>query len=134
MIIQLPPKNSRRWTGPYLGNYYGTLWKTFNVDLDREEGKIGLSRRLDTVADTSTLTDSELGVISAFIRANSDCTDRYWALSDSGSLYRVDSSPTGTWALDTLANSPTRGHDMAIFENDTRGDSVSRQQIGRAHV
>ena len=52
MKIHIPPQETRRWTGPYLGNYYGTLWKTFNVDLDKNEGKISLSQRFQRIEDT----------------------------------------------------------------------------------
>ena len=127
MKLRIP--QSRRWSGPYLGNYYGDLWKTFNIDLDREEGKICLSKRMDTVADTTDTNSDTLTLATAFLRANSDCVDRYWALCDSGILLNVDSSPTGDWKTDALANSPDRCHDFTIFENDTRGDSASKQQL-----
>src|SRR3990167_5300167 len=107
MPIHIPSEKIKRWTGPYLGNYYGDLWKTFNVDLDREEGKICLSRSLDTVADTSDTNSDTLTTIDAFIRTDADCVDRYWGLSRDGALYKVDSSPTGDWVVDSLANSPT---------------------------
>lgn len=121
---------TRRWTGPYLGNYYGDLYKTFNVDLDREEGKVCLSRRLTKVADTSdTNTDTLLRTV-AFLRTDADCTDRYWALSDSNGLFRTDGvDPSTGWKCDSLANSPAKPRDFALFEKDTRADSLSRQQL-----
>ncbi len=129
MGIHIPPQSSRRWSGPYDGDYSGVLWKTFNVDLDRNEGKVCLSRRLTSVADTTVASDSELGIVDAFLRTNADCTDRYWALSSGAKLYRsTDSNPGGTWGADTLANSPTNARDMAVFENDSFGDT-SRQQL-----
>lgn len=129
--IFIPSQSTRRWTGPYLGNYYGNLWKTFNVDLDRQEGKVGLSRRLVRVADTTDSNSDTLGTIDAFVRSNADCSDRWWALSENGPLYRVVGAsptvPSDSWEVDTLASSPTDAKDMAVFENDSRQDSGRNQ-------
>lgn len=122
-------RTTRRWAGIYAGDYAGNLWKTFNVDLDREDGNITLSRRLSKIADTTDTNTDTLGIIDAFVRTNADCTDRFWALSSRGALYHSkDSNPSDSWAGDTLASSPTDATDMAIFENDTLGDT-SRQQL-----
>ena len=132
MKIHIPPIELRRWTGPYLGNYYGVLSKTFNVDLDKSEGKVSLSRRLTQVADSGAGM-TNLGIVDAFIRTDADCVDRFWALSRSGVLARTDTSnplvlDTATWVEDTLANSPTDARDFDNFEKDTLGDT-SRNQL-----
>lgn len=131
--FNIPPSNIRRWSGPYLGNFYGTLWRTFNVDLDRSEGKVGLSRRLIRVADTLDTNSDTLGVITTFLRSNADCTDRWWGLSDTGRLYNTrgadPTNPADTWDVDTIASSPAICYDMTLFENDTRGDSINRNQL-----
>lgn len=129
--FSIPPTNTRRWTGPYLGNFYGTLWKTFNVDLDRSEGKISLSRRLTRGADSTDTNTDTLGVITTFLRTNADCSDRWWGLSDSAALYNADTlmNPDTGWKVDAIASSPTNCHDMTVFENDSRGDSINRQQL-----
>lgn len=131
MIINIPPKETKRWTGPYLGNYYGELWKTFNVDLDRSEGKISLSSRFQRITDSSTMIGgtAESGRVQAFTRTDADCTDRYWALA-STSLLKTDSAtpenqpePERNWSLDGIASSPTSNRDMTIHGNDSRADS-----------
>lgn len=134
--IHIPPQAVRRWTGLYQGSYYGTIWKTFNVDLDREEGKVSLSRRLVRTADTRDTTDTgklALGLVTAFLRSDADCTDRYWALNSQGRLFKTDSSvnplPNDSWRADTNTGTPTAARDMTIFERDTRGDSINRQQL-----
>ena len=140
MIRHIPPQETKRWTGPYLGNYYGTLWKTSGVDLDREEGRITLARRMTQVADTTDTNSDTLLLVSAFLRADADCTDRWWALSlanqldsDVGQLYQTAGTtpvnPSDSWQVDVLANTPTRAKDMTVFERDTRGDSLSRSQL-----
>jgi len=134
MKIHIPPQSIRRWTGPYLGDYYGSLYQTFNIDLDRKEGKVYLSRRLVKVADTLDALDTgtiALGLVTAFLRTNADCTDRWWALNRNGRLFRTDSSanplPTDTWNSDTWAATPIDAVDMTIFGNDSRVDSGRNQ-------
>lgn len=127
--ISIPPKNTRRWTGPYPGSYYGTLWRTFNVDLDRNDGVITLSRRFERIEDTiSDFTgDNQYAV---FLRTNADCTDRYWALRDGAGLAKTDSAspenttlPSDSWDTDALASTPSPCRDMTIHGNDSRNDS-----------
>jgi len=129
MNIHIPSKSTRRWTGPYLGNYYGSLWKTFNIDLDKNEGTIGLSRRFERIEDTISDFTAD-NPYTAFLRTNADCTDRYWALRDGGGLQKTDSvtpenatSPADSWDTDALSNSPITSRDFTIHGNDSRNDS-----------
>lgn len=126
--INIPPKNIRRWTGIYPGSYYGTLWKTFNVDLDRNDGMITLSRRFERIEDTTEFTGDNQYTV--FLRTNSDCTDRYWGLRDGGGLIKTDSTtpenaalPSVDWDTDALAGTPPAPRDMTIHGNDSRNDS-----------
>lgn len=126
----IPPKETKRWTGPYLGNYYGTLWKTFNVDLDKNEGTIGLSRRFERIEDTVAPDFTGDNAYVAFLRTNSDCTDRYWALRDGGGLSKTDSAtpenatlPSDSWDTDALASTPVACRDFTVHGNDSRNDS-----------
>lgn len=127
--ISIPPKELHRWTGPYLGNYYGVLWRTFNVDLDRNDGKVMLSRRFQRIEDTiSDFTGN--AAFTAFVRTNADCTDRYWALADAGGLSKTDSAspenatlPSDSWDTDTLASTPQTCRDFTVGFNDSRNDS-----------
>jgi hypothetical protein len=128
MEIQIPPKTTRRWTGPYNGNYEGDLWRTFNVDLENSPGHITMSRSFKNVADTGDTNLMNMAVIDAFTRTNADGLDRWWALNRAGRLARTDTlNPitltTATWDEDTLANSPIDARDMTIHENDSNDDS-----------
>lgn len=124
----IPPKETKRWTGTYPGNFYGVLWKTFNVDLDKSEGNVSLSRRFERIEDS---TEFAMGnQFSVFLRTNSDCTDRYWALNNGGTLAKTDSTqpenatlPSEDWDLDAIASTPTSARDMTIHGNDSRNDS-----------
>ena len=125
----IPPRELRRWTGPYLGNYYGSLWKTWNVDLDKNEGTIGLSRRFERIEDTvSDFTGDN--TYTAFLRTNADCTDRYWALRSGAGLSKTDSAtpenatlPSDSWDTDAIASTPTTPRDFTVHGNDSRNDS-----------
>ena len=127
-MFEIPPKELNRWTGPYLGKFHGVLWKTSNVDLDRNEGTIGLSRRLQRIEDTTEITESNQ--YSAFLRTNADCTDRYWALNYSGALVKTDSVapenatlPSDDWDTDGTASTPDSCMDFTVHGNDSRNDS-----------
>lgn len=124
----IPPKELQRWSGPYLGNYYGVLWKTANIDLDKNEGKVMLARRMERIEDTSDFTGN--GAFMAFLRSNADCTDRYWALRDTEGLSKTDSAqpensclPSDSWDTDALDSTPLTPKDMTVGGNDSRNDS-----------
>ena len=126
MPINIPPKETRRWTGPYLGDYYGVLWKTYNVDLDRREGKVMLSRRMERIEDTGSDFTGD-APFTAFTRTDADSTDRYWGLRLREGLAKTDSqatpAPADSWDTDGLTSSPTTPVDFAINGNDSRNDS-----------
>ena len=126
MSIEIPQSNIRRWTGPYLGNYYGSLWRTFNIDLENSPGHTTLSRSLVNIADTTDANLANLSVIDAFQRTNADGTDRYWALNRGGRLAKTDSTGGNalvlnntTWDEDTMTGTPIDAKDMSIHENDS---------------
>ena len=137
MDIEIPNKQTRRWSGIYQGNYYGDLWKTFNVDLESDVGHIALSRNFSIVADTSDTDDTgtqALGTVVAFLRTNASNIDRWYAISG-GSMFTTDSSsvsidrdnPYHGWRNDTVANSPVGAQDMTVHENDP--DSAGGENV-----
>lgn len=129
MIRHIPPKEIRRWTGPYLGDYYGTLWKTYNIDLDKKEGQISLAQRMQRIEDTTEVTGINISPI-AFLRTDADCTPRYWALSANDGLLKTDSAspedsslPSLDWDTDVLDSTPADPRDFTVHGNDSRNDS-----------
>lgn len=127
-MIRRIPQNGR-WEGVATGLYGGSFRRTFSVDLDREEGAVGISPKLVRVEDSTTLSglSGDSNRIVAFERTNADCTERIWALAGNG-LYRTDSTPYSGVVLafdpDTIANSPTsKMHDLTSYGNDSRSDS-----------
>ncbi len=132
MSVEIPQKEIRRWSGPYLGNYYGSLWRTFNIDLENSPGHITLARNFVNVADTTDGNLANLAVIDNFTRTNADGLDRFWALNRGGRLAKTDSNnpvllSQATWDEDTLAGTPTDAKDMTVHENDS--DSAAGNNI-----
>lgn len=123
--LSIPPTSTRRWTGPYLGDYYGVLWKTRNIDLDAREGKVMLSRRMERIEDTADFTGDAAYI--AFTRTDADSTDRYWGLRLREGLAKTDSSatplPSDSWDTDAIASSPVTPVDFTVHSNDSRNDS-----------
>lgn len=129
MIRHIPPKEYPRWGGVTDGMFFGTIRKTFSLDLDRFEGVAMISPKMERIEDSTELADlsGDSNRIVNFIRTDADCTDRYWALSGSA-LYKTDSAaapdPADDWDTDGLDSSPTNGmHDFAVHGNDSRADS-----------
>ena len=125
--LTIPPKELRRWTGPYLGDYYGVLWKTSNIDLDRRDGKIMLSRRMERIEDTVAPDFTGNSAYTAFTRTDADCTDRYWGLRLNEGLAKTDSAsaplPSDSWDTDALTNTPITPRDFTVHNNDSLGDT-----------
>lgn len=128
-IRHIPSKSNPRWTGPYAGELQGILRKTFNVDLDKNDGAIQLSQRLARIEDSGEFTGID-APITAFLRTNADSTDRYWALSFKDGLLKTDSStpenaasPALDWDTDGLDSSPAVPLDFTVHLNDSRNDS-----------
>ncbi len=129
-MIKFPNQKSKRWTGPYLGNYQGDLWRTYNIDLDNSPGHITISRRFIHVADSTDSNLTHMGVVGTFLRSDADCIDRYWGQIINGRLLKTDTiNPLdlnqAKWVEDGLSNSPTDARDMTIHENDSNADTGS---------
>ena len=111
--IKLPQQG--QWRGIFPGKYKGELWQTYNIDLEKSEGRISLSDKARIVADSDTDLAS-LGVPLQFLLTNADATLRWWALTSGGMFKSSDSAATG-WSSDSAtAGSPLVPLDMTIHE------------------
>jgi hypothetical protein len=119
-MIRLP--ENKQWRGLSQGNYFGELWQTRNIDLERSLGRITLSDKMRIHADDTDSNMSNLGVVTKFIRSNADATDRFYALCSSatsgGRMFETNAaSPIGTWAEDTTTGVSTNYLDMEVHES-----------------
>lgn len=113
------PGEDKKFKGQFSGNYAGNLWQTFNIDLEKDPGRVCLSGKLQRQY-------SGLGVVDKFIRSNANATDQWYGLvvdsTPSGTSGNILSNgnatiTAGTWASDGEANSPNDPHDAVIHES-----------------
>lgn len=97
--------------GQFPGNYSGNLWQTFNIDLEKNPGRISLS-------DKMRIFKSGLGVVSKFIRTNATGTDEWFGIVDRTDILRNGSATitAGTWISDDTTGTFNDPLDMVIHE------------------
>lgn len=92
------------------GNFVGNMWDSWNIDLERQPGRIKLSNKLRQ--------DSTIGLVTKFVRTNADNTSQWWGLEHDSNLNKNGDNDLdgGTWAADTETNTPTDCKDMIVHE------------------
>ena len=104
------PQQQGNWTGQYQGDYYGDIRRSFNVDLERNPGKIELSQ-VQQIVFTDT-NDTDFQRVEAFAKTNlpGDSSIRFYAAAfdtfdGNTSGYRLfhstDSNPDTGWVHDS---------------------------------
>jgi hypothetical protein len=100
----------KKFKGQFPGNYSGNLWQTFNIDLEREQGRIVLSDKMRRLT-------SGLGVVTKFIRTNATGTDQWFGLTVSDILRNGNSLIiSGTWISDDTTGTFNDPLDAVIHE------------------
>src|SRR3990167_569611 len=125
--IRIPVRQGE-WRGQFEGDFYGDIRRSYNIDLERNHGKIELSEAQATVfSDTN---DTDFQRVEAFAKTNmsADSGVRYYAAAfdtfdGNTSGYRLfrstDSNDTG-WARDSdesPGNTQFFIHDIINFPN-----------------
>jgi len=77
-----------------------------NVDIHNKESHLQVSQKL--TQETDVFTD----LVKWFVRDDNDATYKYWALGDTGNLYK-SASIGGTWSLSS--NVGGHGNGMTIY-------------------
>lgn len=137
-VIRLPSPNTKRWTGIYPGSYLSSLYKTFNIDLDLNRGKINLSRASTKIIQNDTTTLANVGLASAFLQSDADHTARYYGIMKGGKVFKTSgTSPITGWTEDTTLSDtaiPYLASDMTVHEqsNDTLGVAYDRLFLTRS--
>jgi len=111
MSSQSIPRNPKQWRGIYPGKYFGDLWQTFNIDLEREPGRLVLANKFRRFA-------SGLGNVFKFMRTDASTTDQWFGIVHGTDLLRNGNSSIigGTWVTDDLTNTFNDPRDMEIHE------------------
>ena len=95
---------SKKWSGIFEGEFFGNLYLTKNISLERSKGKVVLGEAFAAIFDS--VDDSDLITPVAFIRSSADTTDRYWV--NAGKLFKTtNTNPEVGWTQDAIASSPT---------------------------
>lgn len=93
------------------GVYFGDLWQTFNIDLEKYPGRIALSDKLRRFS-------SGLGVVSKFIRTNATGTDQWFGIVTDTDILR-NGNPiinSGTWITDDTTGTFNDPKDGVVHE------------------
>ena len=114
------PKTPKQWRGCYAGRYFGDLYQTLNIDLERNPGRLSLSNKMRRLI-------AGLGVVHKFLRTDALATDQWFGLvqastssaTDGDILRNGDTSIIGgTWISDATDGagdaSPVNVHDMIL--------------------
>lgn len=95
---------NRKWSGIFEGEFFGNLFLTKNIDLEKSKGKVVLGENYSAVFDSAD--DADLITPVAFVRTAADTTDRYWV--NAGKLFKTtNTDPETGWTQDAIANSPS---------------------------
>lgn len=92
------PQN-KQWRGALPGKYAGNLWQTFNIDLEREPGRIVLS-------DKFRVHQSDKGAVYQFLLTDAGGSSEWWGLVRGNKMINNGSSTivVGTWDDDDTTN------------------------------
>ena len=116
--ITFPQRSDKGYRGIFPGRIYGDIVRAFNLDFKTEPGRMGISRRQGTpVVDSVSL--ATLDIIDAFLRINSDGTERWWGIGRSGDAFNATgTSPLSGWAKDALTGTPADCLDAVRHETN----------------
>jgi len=123
----IPNPQTQKWRAGLPGKFFGDIIQSWNIDLERSEGKVSSSQRAAILADSTDV--SGMGTPLHFLATDADATSRWWALSTGKMANTSGSDPVTGWAADALANSPTDAQDMVVHESN---NSNQRLLVTRA--
>ncbi|MCK9370222.1 hypothetical protein M0R04_09980 [Candidatus Dojkabacteria bacterium] len=114
--IHIPNIQTKTWSGIFEGIFDGTIWKSFNIDLEKSVNKLLLAKRFKELQNSGD--DTDVGTVNKFLPSNASNSTRYYAAVRYGKLLRTaNSDPMGTYAADATTDAPTQCFDMVNFES-----------------
>lgn len=111
----MPIPQNKQWLGVYPGKYAGDIYQSFNIDLEKEQGRLRLGDKFRILTDGDDAAAP--GLPYKFLRTNADATDRHWALTSTKMLKTAGTNPFVAYAADGLSSSPTDALDMETHES-----------------
>lgn len=101
----------KKWRGQFSGKYAGNIWQSFNIDLERQPGRLVLADKLIRFV-------SGLGVVTKFIRTNASATDEWFGIVHDTDILRNGASTitAGTWITDDTTGTFNDPRDVITHE------------------
>lgn len=116
MTIKLPRNNI--WKQVNLGNKFGDIWSSYNLDLSSKYGNLMVSPRM--LLNISDSDDGDLGVPAAF-KTFTTTTPDIWMIAGSVMWKTSTGGPNDPFAQDVTSGTPTNlnsdNSDMEIFNS-----------------
>lgn len=114
-MIKFPQQNI--WKQVNLGERFGDLWSSFNLDLTSKLGTLRVSPRF--LLNISTTDDAQLGAPPCAFRAFVTTTPDIWAIANAHMWKTSTGGPNDTFAQDATSGTPTNlnsdNSDMEVF-------------------
>ena len=118
----IPNPKKQEWIGMVKGSFNGDIFEAWNIDLEKNKGRLMLSDRVIIKVDSNDV--SSFDVPLAFTLVNVDGL-RTWCLCDNMILKtKTGSSFSYDFIKDTYANSPTGGSDMLSYRSVADADRI----------
>lgn len=127
--IAIPRSENKIWRGIFPNKFDGNIHQTFNIDLEREEGRVALSGRMRILKQSDS--DLIFGNPLKFILTKADRTERLWVITNTKLINVISSqiSLDTSWQGDTAGNSPTANIRDAIVHSDTDNSNETERLI-----
>lgn len=107
-MIPIPDPKTKIWNQPGFGDTQGTFWKSFNLDVNENEGKVRLAKRM--ILNTSSDDVGTMGGVPVGFRAFGSGSHVYTAAGTGGTGYVFKTSVNAidaAFAKDAISGSPT---------------------------
>ena len=127
MLHKFPIAKNGLWTGTYPGKTVGDIFQTKNINMESSQGRLLLADAAHVICN-SIASGLGFATVNRFIACDASTTQRLWAVSTNKMLF--NNQPTnpqaGSWATDSITDSPTTPIDAVINGQWTNGIYYSR--------
>lgn len=97
------PNQEKKITQPNIGEIFGELWSSYNLDLHSNKGKIRASKRMIIAPDTAGTAPTDVPI--GFVYHPYTNGDSYWTVA--GTKVFSAASLVASWDVDAITSSPT---------------------------
>lgn len=117
-MFVIPPKDSKKFSQPNLGDTQGNLWSTYNIDLSKNPGRIRTTECQNVYNEDD---DAQLADNTAFAFFDPTSGGDPVFVAYNGAVFFGGTDPTDPYTQDILAGTPTAttstSGDMKVFND-----------------